>query len=216
MQTSMNNNMLRITRYCSTSRGQAYINGKPCLDKPEQGLDSLLQHLVAKYNVFHPRFGKMDRLCQLGFTVSEILIQGIELERKYGPYNIGIILNNSSSSLDTDIRYNDTVEKIPSPALFIYTLPNILIAEICIRNNFKGEHHFFISKEHDKRLLCSYITDMFAAKRFRACIGGRIEVLKENYCADLFLVEETVSAGCPEFSIENLEKLYKHDYIWNS
>jgi hypothetical protein len=67
------------------------------------------------------------------------------------PYATGIVLSNSNASLDADIKYYDSVANIPSPALFVYTLPNIVIGEISIKHSFKGENAFFIFDSFDAR-----------------------------------------------------------------
>ncbi|HEY2583975.1 MAG TPA: hypothetical protein VGI43_19355, partial [Mucilaginibacter sp.] len=86
----------------------------------------------------------MDNLSKLGWLASEILLKDNFNPDKYKPEEIGIVLTNANSSLDDDRKYYDSVKDVPSPSLFVYTLPNIVIGEICIRNNFKGEHAFFV------------------------------------------------------------------------
>ena len=81
-------------------------------------------------------------------------------EKVYKPEDIGVVLANANSSLDTDIKYFETVKDIASPALFVYTLPNIVIGEICIRHNFKGENAFFIFEEFDAGFIQQYVSNL--------------------------------------------------------
>ncbi len=201
--------MLLISGYCNASNGQAYLNGEPCLDSPVKNLESLIEALIQKYKVTHPRFGKMDRLSQLGFTIADMILQNTHLADTHDPFKLGMVLSNSSSSLDTDIKYWESTSGIPSPALFVYTLPNIVLAEISIKNKFKGENYFFISEKPDFNLLHTYITEMFISKRLEACLGGWVEVLENNFDAFLFLVEEKQHANMLEFTEENITTIYK-------
>ncbi len=91
----------------------------------------------------------MDNLSKLGWLASEIMLKDKFKPHIYKPEDIGILLANANSSLDDDIKYYYSVKDIPSPSLFVYTLPNIVIGEICIRNNFKGDHAFFIQNAFD-------------------------------------------------------------------
>ena len=109
----------------------------------EEFLANLYKFSKAKY----PKFYKMDQLSKLGWLTAEILIDDEFKEQNYRTDEVGIVLSNASASLDTDIRYYESVADIPSPALFVYTLPNIVSGEISIRHGFKGENAFFIFAE---------------------------------------------------------------------
>lgn len=207
--------MLRITKYCSASYGQAYLNGEQCLGTSVKNMELLIEALVQKYNVTHPRFGKMDRLSQLGFTIADIVLQDTNLAETHDPFKLGMVLSNSASSLDTDQKYWESVSQIPSPALFVYTLPNIVLAEISIKNKFKGENYFFISEKPDCHFLHTYISELLENKRLEACLSGWVEVLGDNYKAFLFLVEEKQDENFLEFTEENITTIIK-TLQWNN
>ena len=58
-----------------------------------------------------------------------------------------LIKQNEHSCLETDIEHQEEVNKQKaSPAVFVYTLPNIVIGEISIRNKWFGESAFFLMK----------------------------------------------------------------------
>jgi hypothetical protein len=208
--------MLRITKYCSASNGQAYLNGEPCLGSSVINMELLIEALVQKYKITHPRFGKMDRLAQLGFTIADVVLQDTHLADTHDPFKLGMVLSNSASSLDTDVKYWESTSSIPSPALFVYTLPNIVLAEISIKNKFKGENYFFISEKPDFHFLHSYISEMFENKRLEACLSGWVEVLENNYNAFLFLIEEKQNENFSEFTEENITTIYNKTLQWNS
>ena len=169
------------------------------------------QQLGEKY----PKFYKMDHLSKLGWLGTEYLLSGAFNKAHYQPEEIGLVLSNANSSLDADIRYLESVKEMASPALFVYTLPNIVIGEISIRHNFKGENAFFITEKFDAALLHQYVMNLVNNNILQACICGWIDVLKEDYKAALFLVEKESNRGnekpFPVFTIENLNNIYSLD-----
>ena len=90
----------------------------------------------------YPKFFKMDPLSRLGFIASELLL------KKCPKDNYGVLLFNRSSSLADDMAFQSTIQRhsewFPSPALFVYTLPNIVTGEIAIRNRFQTETNFIV------------------------------------------------------------------------
>ena len=151
----------------------------------------------------------MDNLSKLGWLASEILLKDSFREGEYERQNIGVVLANASSSLDTDMRYYESVKDIPSPALFVYTLPNIVIGEICIRQHFEGENAFFISDEFEAGFIEQYISNLINNNILQACVCGWVELLGEQYKTVLFLVEKAKKASGISFTKENLIKIYK-------
>ena len=179
-----------ITASCVIRDKQVYKNGALLWEQPDAVLADLLLAAYAHFGFQYPKFYKMDQLSKLGWLACELLLRGGFDPAKYGPEDVAVVLSNSNSSLDTDYKYFATVKDIPSPALFVYTLPNIVIGEICIRQQFKGENAFFIFEEFEADFLCSYVRDLFANGSARACICGWVDVLAESYSAAFFLVED--------------------------
>ena len=99
---------------------------------------------------------------------------------------------NANASLDTDLKYFESTKEIASPALFVYTLPNIVMGEICIRNKFKGENSFFIFEDFNVAFIHQYVNELFANNILKLCICGWVDVLQENYKAVLFLFQQKV------------------------
>ena len=105
----------------------------------------------------YPKFFKMDPLCKTGYIASERLLRHTDTEDQtkrifsellYGNEDTAIVLMNRSASLCNDLHYCRTIvdkeHYFPSPALFVYTLPNIVTGEIAIRNKLYGESIFYI------------------------------------------------------------------------
>ncbi len=150
----------------------------------------------------------MDTLSKLGFLASEVLLKDEE-ELIIHPEKTGLVLCNANASLDTDLKYFESTNEIPSPALFVYTLPNIMMGEICIRNKFKGENSFFIFEEFNAGFILQYVSDLFANNILELCIFGWIEVLQENYKAVLFLVSTKDTNNGLLLSEQNMSSIFK-------
>jgi hypothetical protein len=150
----------------------------------------------------------MDTLSKLGWLATEILLKDSYPPGKYEPETIGVVLANASSSLDTDKKYYETVKDIASPALFVYTLPNIVIGEICIRHHFKGENAFFIFEKFDAGFIENYVSNLINNNILQSCICGWVELLDDQYQTVLFLVEKDLSGRNILFTKENINKIY--------
>ncbi|NQV02492.1 MAG: 3-oxoacyl-ACP synthase [Bacteroidia bacterium] len=166
----------------------------------------------------YPKFYKMDSLSKLGFIASELVFRQINLDL-YDRKRVGIVLANASSSLDTDLVYQQSIsdrsQYFPSPSVFVYTLPNIMIGEICIRYQMKGENAFLISEKFDSRLLFNYVNELFQHQRVDACLTGWVNLMKEEFEALLMFIEPAEKAISGEkagmiipFSEEAMDELY--------
>jgi hypothetical protein len=200
----------KITGICKIYNGKLSVNGAVIFEGSDS-FDEFVQQIVANFEVKHPRFGKMDRLSKLGYTCTEILLQTLENFKNYLPYEVSLIFANASSSLDTDFRFQTSIASIASPALFVYTLPNIVLAEICIKNGFKGENLFLVSDMPEAGLYYNHVTQLFDRKKTRACLAGWVEILSDSYRCTVFCVEEEESKGVNqnEFNISTIHKLFQ-------
>ena len=130
------------------------------------------------------KFYKMDNLCKLGYVAAGYLLK----DTNYRPEEIGIILANASASLDTDCRHqaiiNKEGDKAASPAVFVYTLPNVVLGEICIRHKIQGENTFFVCQQSDIASLEDYARIVMAKGKLRTCIIGWCELLDGHYQAE--------------------------------
>lgn len=173
-----------------------------------EDVNLFLRSLYDFLSVTYPKFHKMDNLNKLGWAAAEFLLQDVDygsLEKE----STGIVLANKSSSLDTDERYLESTDSIPSPSLFVYTLPNIVIGEICIRHGLKGENSFFVSDTFDITFMQRYTLQLFKSDSVNACIMGWVEQYHEHYEAALYLVQKEKSGLAIPFSITEVEKFYE-------
>jgi len=185
-----------------------YKNGQPVFEVREEALPEFLMAAYRHFELQYPKFYKMDNLSKLGWLANEVLLQGSFDKEKYKPEDIGIVLSNANSSLDTDTRYYETAKTIASPALFVYTLPNIVIGEISIRHHFKGENAFFISEDFDGGFIEQYVSNLINNNILQCCICGWVDVLEDRYNATLFLIEKDKSANSVNFTKENLNQIH--------
>lgn len=146
------------------------------------------KHLYKHLEIAYPKFYKMSNMCKLGFLASEFLLQNFEIsEEEKG--RIALALACKSSSLNTDTDYQKSIVDVPSPALFVYTLPNIVTGEICIRNGFKGEEIMLVQEQYDQEFTFQYTQILFDEGRTDLCLTGFIDYDENNiYFASLFLL----------------------------
>ncbi len=137
MKFSLTDNSSSYSYGHSRDSRKPYINSLHITPSAEE-LVELYRKEVGDY----PKFFKMDPLARLGFVASEMLL------KECPKADYGVLLFNRSSSMSDDLAFQATImrhtEWFPSPALFVYTLPNIVTGEIAIRNHFQTETNFMV------------------------------------------------------------------------
>jgi hypothetical protein len=199
---------LHITSHAIISNNVVYSNGGVVFENKDINAGDFLLSAYQFLEVKYPKFYKMDNLSKMGLLASEVLLKDSEIGTKYSENEIGIVLTNSNSSLDADIKYYDQAKTIASPALFVYTLPNIVIGEISIKNKFKGENAFFVFESFDAAFLQQYVAYLLNNNILQTCICGWVNLLKEDYKAVLYLVERQENEASLRFTVDNLNKIY--------
>lgn len=142
----------------------------------------------------YPKFFKMDAICKLGFIASEILLRG-ERSLSSPIEDMAIIMFNRSSSLCNDRNYQKTINGgegvVPSPSLFVYTLPNIVTAEIAIRNKIFGETSFYVLDRFNASLMRDVVDTTFMDTVTKRVLCGWVDCMsEEDYLAVVYLVAE--------------------------
>jgi len=201
------NNKLYIQDYCTIKDNKVILNGKIIFDEDTKELKDLFKKIYKILNIKYSKFFKMDNLSKLAFLASDLILKNTELESK----NIGIVFSNSASSLDTDRQHQESINDInnyfPSPAVFVYTLPNIGIGEISIRNQLKNENAFFIFEKYNADFHHIYESSLILSNKCEAVLGGWVNLDRDNYDAFLYLITKD---GKMSHSAKNLLKLYKN------
>ncbi len=138
----------------------------------------------------YPKFYKMDLLSRLAFVATELLKAEIA-KKADGEERIAedmddcaVILFNRTSSCISDRRFIDTIKDddnyFPSPAVFVYTLPNITTGEIALRNGWHGETSFYILPTPDNALMDKILNATAAHDNTRGIISGWINADEEG------------------------------------
>lgn len=113
--------------------------------------DALITECYRSSHADYPKYFKMDPLCRLGFVASELLLQAQGEERFVAREDRAVVLASCRGCLHTDQHYEQTIQSgenyFPSPAVFVYTLPNIVTGEIAIRNKYLGETSMYLFEE---------------------------------------------------------------------
>lgn len=196
--------MQNITPYCIIRNNKIWKNGGIIFEEQGVSLDDFLLEAYSTLKITYPKFYKMDRLSKSGFLGAEILLGG--LPKRWDTNQAALVLANSNSSLDTDIRYWDTVKTLASPSLFVYTLPNIVAGEICIRHGIKGENLFFVSPKFDVELMTSYVDILLNKGKAKCCLAGWIDVLDGRVDVFLYLTYQSIPPS-------KLLELYHHGTV---
>jgi hypothetical protein len=195
-----------IINSCVIERGAVFKNDEQLFENKSADLPGFLLSVYQHFQLNYPKFYKMDNLSKLGWLASEILLKDSYQEGAYLPEETGVVLANHNSSLDNDIKYFESAKAIASPSLFVYTLPNIVIGEICIRHHFKGEHAFYIQDAFDAGFIEQQVNYLLDNNILKSCICGWVDVLEKDYKAVLFLVEKRKRATALPFCSENMNR----------
>ncbi|MEG0467563.1 MAG: beta-ketoacyl synthase N-terminal-like domain-containing protein [Mucinivorans sp.] len=153
------------------------------------------EYIRAEYRALgepNMKFFKMDNLSKLAYVASCRLFEGVNLP--YPSSRIGVVLANRSSSLDTDIAHQQIVDQhLPegsSPAVFVYTLANIMAAEIAIKHKLQGELSLFIYADKNMEFIEDYSAQLISNDVCDAVVCGWCELLKDEYDAELKILKK--------------------------
>lgn len=157
-----------------TSDGKSiWLNGNLIFQIEDIEIDTPTQYYRQK-KLQYPKFFKMDIASKWGIVCAEILMHQIDLQH-INPFKKCIILGNTSASLHTDTLYSKTMQEIPQPAIFVYTLPNIVMGEIAIKWQWKGENTFLVLNKENKKDIDEMINYLFANDIAEVVLGGFFE-----------------------------------------
>ena len=156
------------------------------------------------------KFSKMDDLCKLAYVASCELLSG---HRPDCPAErIGVVMANRSASLDSDRRHQAIIDAGDgcgaSPAVFVYTLPNIMLGQVAIKHGLKGESTFFAFPDKSSNFIREYAASLIAEGRMDAVLWGWCEFDGGSYDCELTLTEKT-----GQDTMEDLELQLKQQII---
>ena len=135
------------------------------------------------------KFYKMDDFCKLAYVATDRLLDGIV----FGEEECRMVLSGRYGCLDTDMKHQQIIDSEgdagASPAVFVYTLPNVAAGEVSIRHHIKGENTWFWSDDKQMRDIRQYAGMMMAAQDLKYCIIGYFDCIAGKYEAVFKLLE---------------------------
>lgn len=214
MPVSASSSVLNILATAGLGSGHLLLNGKVVAASHLPAAGDRMDELYTKVQMGYPRFYKEDLQCKTGMLTAHVLLRDHPLLQQYRPDEIAVVLMNRSGSLDADLKYQATVHSIPSPALFVYTLPNILIGEICIRYGFKGENVFLVRESFDAELLSQTVTQLFNEGTVKVCLCGWCEATAQQHECIFWLVADAhhTGAAAKPFTTETCKTQYLNNH----
>ena len=139
----------------------------------------------------YPKFFKMDTLSKLGFLLTEMLVHD-EPDRFTMREDRAVLVFSRAGCLADDRHYADSMKDFPSPALFVYTLPNIVSGEICIRNKWAGESSAFVLEGYDEARIWALVRQAFQDKRTESALVAWIDCPSDDeWVTNAWLVNKT-------------------------
>ena len=183
-------------------------DGTPVLSDDEYAGISKPQDLYRKLSYSYMKFFKMDLLCKWAWLGAELLLQddSSNISNDISADKTAVVLGTKHGCLDVDKKYEESRYEIPSPALFVYTLPNIMLGEICIRHGFKGEQLCMVNDEFDAEELNFWVNDLLTNKGMEACLCGWADAYDDK--KDIFLFWVSKQETSTLFTKENLINIY--------
>ena len=165
----------------------------------EKNLDVFLKSVYDFLELKYPKFHKMDGLSKLGILGTEILFRENSIST-----DTALIFSNNSSSLETDRQFQESTKAFASPALFVYTLPNIILGEISIKFKLQSENAFFIAESFNAELLKNYSESLLNSGKSSEALCGWLNLENGEYDVFLCLISSEINIPFSEESLKNL------------
>lgn len=175
---------------CTIENSTINVDGSAVFQTETSDFPAFIREAYKSLNEGNMKFYKMDDLSKLGYIATAYLLKD---ELKVEPLKIGIILSNAAASLDTDRKHQQIIDEggdsAASPAVFVYTLPNVATGEICIHHKIQGENTFFIEQSYAPEKLKKYAQLAMQDTSLTHCIVGWCELLNGKYKAEFELLK---------------------------
>jgi len=198
-----------IHSFCTIQMNQIQLNGEIVFKTDSVDFSDFSKKAYHNFQMNYPKFFKMDNLSKLAFIGAELLLN--KVINANSENNIALLFANKSSSLDTDVKYQNSISDaenyFPSPAVFVYTLPNICLGEIAIKNQLKSENSFFIFEAFNSEFMMNYANVLLNTNKAEKVLCGWVDYFNEEYKAFLYLV---TNEGTTEHNKINIEQAFNN------
>lgn len=156
----------------------------------------------------YTKFFKMDVLSKAGIIASEILLSDEKI--RFAPReDRAVVLFSGNGCEADDIHYRETITDgnyFPSPALFVYTLPNVVTGEIAIRNFLRGETSAYVLEKMDPEQMALVAAETFEDPVTTSALLGWIDCPDDSSVDALVFFLEKGGDG-ELFSAEAIESI---------
>ena len=194
-----------IKSWCRITNVKISCDNQIVLQKSaDENIAEFLKNIYRKSETNYPKFFKMDLLCKSAFLAVEFISKKETLFET----NTALLLSNRSSSMDSDEKHAQTIynkEAAASPAVFVYTLPNIALGEISIRHQLFSENLFLIFDKFSPETLVPYAEQILNENKAEKVLAGWVEAEENQLDVFIYLIE---NKGNTKHTIENVQNLY--------
>ncbi|HUH47994.1 MAG TPA: hypothetical protein VLZ54_12620 [Arenibacter sp.] len=205
----MNAAPLKIKAHIRIADNRIIWNNEPIYEGQGTDFPTFIKQAYKNIGTDYPKFFKMDNLSKLGFLAADIVLRNIIRDPEQ-EQNIALVFSNNASSLDTDRKHQKSIQDgenfFPSPAIFVYTLPNIVLGEISIKHMLHSENSFFIFSHFNADYLYVYADSLIRTGKATEVLCGWVNYDNEDYEALVYLVS---TEGTTPHTKEEILKLYR-------
>ncbi len=194
-----------IRSWCRITNEKLICDGEILMENKSETLSDFLKEMYRTTEIQYPKFFKMDLLCKAAFIATEIISKKEILSNT----NTALVFSNQHSSWVSDQKHAQSIyaeDSTASPAVFVYTLPNIALGEISIRHQLFSENLFLIFDKFSPETLVPYSDQILAENRADKVLCGWVQVDENNLDVFLYLIEKQ---GKTKHTIENAINLYQ-------
>jgi len=189
----------QIESYCHIRNNDVSHNGSSLFKSNGDNFQDFIKAAYKHLEIDYSKFFKMDNLSKLAFVAADVLLKE-ETEK-----NVGLVLSNKASSLDTDRKHQESMKEYASPAVFVYTLPNICLGEISIKHQLYSENSFYVFDTFNAEILHTYANSLLDEQKAEKVLCGWVDFDQGKYDAFLYVVAKK---GTFVHSIAKINRLY--------
>lgn len=195
-----------INKYIYWLNNKIWLNGQLTQQTNSNTSTDILVELYQHTGISYPKFFKMDLASRVAFLASELLAPFPEQEQN----STAVVMSTYSGCIEVDKKFEESRRTIASPSLFVYTLPNIMLGEVCIRHGFKGEQICMINQEPEWEEMEFIVQDQLQYRAMETCLCGHIEATDQHIEASLAWITRIASDETTfSFSASNLKKAFQ-------
>ena len=153
---------------------------------------ALVTEIFKKYLADGSRFFKMDLYSRLAYVGTTLLAK--DALEGVNPEDVALFIFTLNGSVLADRKHLSTFsnpdEFYPSPAVFINTLPNVVLGEIAVRNNIKGGTTLVMLPDRDETTIDRILEASLSATRPSVMICGWVDCdAQDSFIADLKIMK---------------------------